>query len=141
MKAIERAIKNQLNRSEKGRDILASKGVVVIHRVNKEHPHTSTTWRLDPRVTKFNTYVDPTDSRLQDPDTFRALAKHPGELPEDSDKGRAVMIGHEFAHGVFKEQDEHKGGRNIRDNENAIRRDLALPLRRSDGGDQFRTDE
>jgi RHS repeat-associated protein len=139
--AIERAIERELKRSEKGRALLAAKGVAFIHSVNKEHPHTSTTWSPDARVKNFNTYVDPTDSRLQDRDTFRALSKHPGELPPDNDKGRAVMIGHEFGHGVYKEADEHNGGRNIRDNENAIRRQLELPLRHSDGGDQFRTDE
>jgi RHS repeat-associated protein len=139
--AIERAIKKELSRTEKGRQILAADGTAFIHRVSPEHPQTGTRYTRDPHVKDFNTYLDPTDSRFQDAGTFRALSRHPGEIPEDSDKGRAVVIGHEFSHGVFKEADEHNGGRNIRDNENAIRRELGLPLRRSDGGVQFRPDE
>lgn len=135
-KAVERAIKNELKRSKKGREILAAEGVVTIRRVTAGHG-TGTDYSPNPNDKNFDTYLDPTDSRFQDPGMFRALKKHPGELPEDSDKGRAVIIGHEFAHGVFKEADEKHGGRNIRDNENAIRRDLGLPLRRSNGDTQF----
>lgn len=138
-KAIERAIEKELNRSKKGREILAADGVATIRPVNREHPKTVTRYSLTDN--NFDVYLNPKDSRFQDPATFRALSKHRGELPEDSDKGRAVIIGHEFAHGVFKALDEHDGGRNIRDNENAIRRELGLPLRRSDGGTQFRTNE
>ncbi len=140
-KAIQRAIENELRKTEKGREILDAKGTVVIHSVSAEHPQTSTRYSPDARVNDFNTYLNPKDSRFQDAKTFRALSKHPGELPPDSDKGRAVMIGHEFSHGVFKALDEHDGGRNIRDNENAIRRQLDLPLRHSDGGVPFRVDE
>jgi RHS repeat-associated protein len=139
-KAIERAIKNELRKSKKGREILDAEGVVTIHRVTKAHG-TGTDYSLHPKDRNFDTYLDPTDSRFQDSATFRALSRHRGELPEDSDKGRAVVIGHEFAHGVFKMADEHLGGRNIRDNENAIRDQLELPLRRSEGGLQFRTNE
>jgi RHS repeat-associated protein len=138
-KAIERAITNELKRSQKGREILAADGVATIRPVNKEYPNIITRYSLSDN--NFDVYLDPKNSRFQDPAAFRALSKHRGELPEDSDKGRAVIIGHEFAHGIFKALDEHDGGRNIRDNENAIRRDLDLPLRRSDGGTQFRTNE
>ncbi|HVF72237.1 MAG TPA: RHS repeat-associated core domain-containing protein [Chthoniobacterales bacterium] len=134
-KAIERAIK-ELQRSKKGREILAADGVATIRPVNREHPKTVTRYSLSDNI--FDVYLDPTDSRFQDSATFRALSKSPGELPEDSPRGRAIILGHEFAHGVFKALDEHDGGRNIRDNENAIRRELDNhPLRRSDGDTKF----
>jgi RHS repeat-associated protein len=139
-KAIERAIKNELSRTKKGQEILAAEGVVTIRRVTATHG-IGTDYYRNPNEKNFTTYLDPTNSRFQDPATFKALWRHPGELPEDSDKGRAVIIGHEFSHGVFKMDDEHLGGRNIRDNENAIRDQLGLPLRRSEGDLQFRTNE
>jgi RHS repeat-associated protein len=128
------AIEKELKRSEEGRKILDAKGVVTIHPVDPEHPKTQTTFYLNPKLKDFDTYLDPTNSRFQDAATFRALSKHPGELPQDSDKGRAAIIGHEFAHGVFKVRDEI---RTIREHENIIRDNLELPLRRSSGGDPF----
>lgn len=88
----------------------------------------------------IDTWFNPKSSLLLDPKSLSALVKH-HEAPEDNDRGRAVIIGHEFAHGVFKEPDEHDGGRNIRDNENAIRQQLTppMPSRHSDGGSQFPT--
>jgi hypothetical protein len=133
--AIEGEIKRELRKTEKGREILDAEGVVKIHRVNDAHQRTGTDYSLDPRVKNFDTYLDPSDSRFQDKVTFRLLSKNKEELPPDDVRGRAVMLGHELAHGVFKMADEHDGGRNIRDNENAIRRQLkGVSRRRTEGG-------
>jgi hypothetical protein len=132
--AIQGEIKKELSKSAKGREILAAKGIVKIHGVNAAHARTGTDYSPDRRVTNFDTYLDHTDSRFQDKVTFRQLFRNKGELPPDDVKGRAVMLGHELAHGVFKMADEHDGGRNIRDNENAIRRELQLSERLTEGG-------
>jgi RHS repeat-associated protein len=139
--AIERAIKNELSKTAKGREILDGDGTVRIHVVNLSQPDSrvgKTHTEYSKNDSRIDTWFNPKNSLLMDPKSLSKLAKH-HELPEDNDRGRAVVIGHEFAHGVFKETDEHDGGRNIRDNENAIRRQLIppMPSRHSDGGNPF----
>jgi RHS repeat-associated protein len=133
---VKRTIEKELRNNKKGRELLNADGVVTIHPVSAGHPQTSTTFIRDPKIKEFDTYLDPTNSRFQDANTFRALSKHPGELPPDSDRGRAAIIGHEFTHGVLKIKDEIE---TIRRGENPIRAqfDPQLPPRRSAGGDQF----
>jgi RHS repeat-associated protein len=133
-KAIERAIEKHLRKTEEGRKLLDQDGTVIIRRVNRDQDFTGTRFSTDPKVKKFDTYLDPTDSRFQDPGTFRQLYKHKGEIPEDSDKGRAAIIGHEFAHGVYKILNE---ARIIREYENVIRGQLGLPIRRTSNGEQL----
>jgi RHS repeat-associated protein len=133
--AIKGDITKKLGESAKGREILEADGVVTIHEVNAAHPRTGTDYSLNPRMKNFDTYLDPSDSRFQDKVTFRQLYKHKGELPPDDVRGRAIMLGHELAHGVFKMADEHDGGRNIRDNENAIRRGLKVSERLTENGE------
>jgi RHS repeat-associated protein len=85
-------------------------------------------------------YLNPNDDRFYDAGTFRDLSRHPGEIPPSTDDGRAAILGHEFGH-LFGGIDENYGGRNVRDNENAIRLELHIPPRRSVGGHQFPLDE
>ena len=82
-------------------------------------------------------YVNPRDPLLLDRQSRNEFAQHPGELPPATDKGRAVILGHEAGH-IIKtpagRDENHRDGHNVRDNENPIRRDLKLPERKSYGG-------
>jgi RHS repeat-associated protein len=53
------------------------------------------------------------------------------EYPPNSVKGCAAVLGHELGHAMTGAQDEGEvgQGRNVRENENAIRRELGLPER------------
>jgi RHS repeat-associated protein len=56
-----------------------------------------------------------------------------GEAPPNNIKGCAVTLAHEFGH-LLGANDEHKGGHNIVDNENPVRRELGIPDRMTDHG-------
>ncbi|HEV2841675.1 MAG TPA: RHS repeat-associated core domain-containing protein [Chthoniobacterales bacterium] len=124
----------ELRKEEHGRKLLDSPGKMEIRPTDKDHKTGVEGAKGD-----FIMYLNPKDSRFYDPDTFRKAMKY-NEAPPETDQGRASVIGHELGHGVLGLKDE-PNGRNVRDNENVIRLEQGLPLRRSYGGEQFQLDE
>jgi RHS repeat-associated protein len=137
---VERALK-VLKDTAKGQEYYSKNDTVTIRPTDRDH-HTGY-YRGEKSGRKF-LYLNPKDGRFYDDYTYRKIPF--GERPPETDQGRASVIGHEFGHALLGAHDESPQfplGRNVRDNENAVRAQVVprLAPRRAYGGNQFPIDE
>jgi len=83
-------------------------------------------------------YFNPKDPLFLDPKSRRDFSTNPKELPPTNDKGRAAIQAHEFGHATTRgdkgRDDIYPGGRNVRLNENPVRREQGIPERETYAG-------
>ena len=137
---VERALKI-LKDTPKGQEYYSKNDTVTIRPTDKDH-HTG--YYRGEKSGRIFLYLNPKDARFYDEYTYRRTPF--AERPPESDQGRAVVIGHEFGHALLGGRDESPQfplGRNVRDNENAVRAQVVPPIppRRAYGGNQFPIDE